>query len=188
VIRASAENLPLADGSFDAALAVNTVHHWTDVRAALRELRRVARKRIVVFLRDPSRGAPFWLTEEYLPSLDPSSKIASIVAILEDELAPVDAVPFALPRDCADGLLTAYWGQPEMYLDAAVRKNISNFALAAEDDVARGVASLRADLDSGAWDRKHGHLRSLAALDVGHRALVAELIPETPPRLARSIP
>ena len=59
VIQASAEELPLADDSFDAALAVNTVHHWTDVEAGLRELRRVAKKRIVIFLRDPRSGEPF---------------------------------------------------------------------------------------------------------------------------------
>src|SRR5262245_2162806 len=43
VIQASAEKLPLDDHSFDAALAVSTVQHWTDLRAGLRELRRVAR-------------------------------------------------------------------------------------------------------------------------------------------------
>ena len=70
-IHASAEALPLDDDSFDAALAVNTVHHWTDVRAGLRELRRVARKRVVIFLRDPRRGVPFWLVVRLLPALDP---------------------------------------------------------------------------------------------------------------------
>src|SRR5947207_11908778 len=56
VIQASAEELPLDDDSFDAALAVNTVHHWLDLPAGLRELRRVARRRIVIFLRDASHG------------------------------------------------------------------------------------------------------------------------------------
>jgi SAM-dependent methyltransferase len=51
VIQASAENLPLDDDSFDAALAVNAVLHWTDLRAGLRELRRVSRIRVVIFLR-----------------------------------------------------------------------------------------------------------------------------------------
>src|ERR671936_130419 len=31
VLQASAEELPLPDKSYDAALAVNTVHHWADV-------------------------------------------------------------------------------------------------------------------------------------------------------------
>lgn len=85
------------------------------------------------------------------------------------------SLPFQLPRDCADGLFVAYWGRPEMYLDAEVRRNISNFALAAEGDVAKGLACLRADLASGAWDRKYGALRRLESLDLGHRVLLAEL-------------
>ena len=32
---------------------------------------------------------------------------------------------------------------------------------------------LRADLDSGAWDAKWGHLRALAELDLGYRLLVS---------------
>jgi SAM-dependent methyltransferase len=57
-IQASAEELPLAGDSFDAALAVNTVHHWTNLRRGLRELRRVARKRIVFFIRGGRSGTP----------------------------------------------------------------------------------------------------------------------------------
>ena len=175
VIQASAEELPLADDGFDAALAVNTVHHWTDLRAGLRELRRVARKRIVVFLRDGRRGVPFWLVEDYLPALDQRGRIAAIVETIEHELRPVTARPVRLPRDCVDGLFSAYWGRPELYLDAEIRRNISNFALAAEDDLAEGLARLEADLESGAWDRRYGHLRALPELDLGHRLLVAEL-------------
>jgi SAM-dependent methyltransferase len=175
VLQANAEHLPFGDHSFDAALAVNTVHHWTDVRAGLRELRRVARQRIVIFLRDPRRGVPFWLTEEYLPSLDPSPRFAAIVAMIEAEFQPAMALPVRLPRDCFDGLFTAYWARPEMYLDSEVRRDISNFALSPEDDVRRGLALLAADLASGAWDRKNGHLRSLAELDLGHRLFIADV-------------
>jgi SAM-dependent methyltransferase len=175
VIQASAERLPLADKSYDAALAVNTVHHWTDLRAGSRELRRVARRRIVIFLRDGGAGTPFWLVEDYLPALESSSRISAIVETIEDELRPVTAVPVPLPRECADGLFSAYWARPEMYLDGEIRRNISNFVLAAEDDLSEGLARLRADLASGAWDRRYGHLRSLEALDLGHRLLIAEL-------------
>ncbi|WP_437286831.1 class I SAM-dependent methyltransferase [Sorangium sp. So ce406] len=174
-LQARAEDLPLPDRSYDAALAVNTLHHWTDLRAGLRELRRVARKRIVIFMRDPPSGRPFWLTENYLPSLDPSRKYSAVIEAIREELPSVKALPFELPRDCADGLFVAYWGRPEMYLDGEVRRNISNFALAEEGDIAEGLARLRADLASGAWDRKHGELRRRESLDLGHRVLVAEL-------------
>jgi hypothetical protein len=62
-----------------------------------------------------------------------------------------------------------------MYLDAEVRKNMSNFALAQDEDVKSGLDALRSDLESGAWDRSYGHLRTLTELDLGHRVLVAEL-------------
>jgi len=175
VIKASAEELPLADDSFDAALAVNTVQHWTDLRGGLRELRRVARKRVVIFVRDARKSTPFWLVEDYLPALDPSGRMAAIVETIEHELRPVTALRVHLPRDCVDGVFSAYWARPEMYLDSEVRRNISNFALAADGDLAGGLARLEADLESGAWDRRYGHLRTLPELDLGHRLLIAEL-------------
>jgi SAM-dependent methyltransferase len=173
-IQATAESLPLADDSVDAALAVNTVHHWTDLHAGLRELRRVARRRVVIFLRNPQEGVRFWLAE-YFPSLEPWERNAAIVAVIEDELGPVRRVAVPLPRDCIDGLFCAYWARPERYLDEQVRCNISNFALASEAYVAEGLVRLEPDLASGAWDRRHGQLRFLPELNLGHRLLIAEL-------------
>ncbi len=173
VIQASAERLPLDDDSFDAALAVNTVQHWSDLRAGLHELRRVARRRVVIFLRDGRLGVPFWLVEDYLPTVVRSQGVA--VEAIEGELGPLMAVPVPLPRDCRDGMFSAYWARPELYLDPDIRRNISNFAVAKAVDVREGIGRLAADLESGAWDRRYGHLRSLPELDYGHRLLIAEL-------------
>ena len=46
-MRAIAESLPLASRSFDAAMAVLTVHHWPNASAGLAELRRVSRRQVV---------------------------------------------------------------------------------------------------------------------------------------------
>ena len=174
-LRGSAESLPVADRSIDAALAVNTVHHWHDLAAGLRELSRVARKRIVIFRRDERKGTPLWLVERYLPVLAEPSKSAAIAETIERELGPVTEIPIALPRDCSDGLFSAYWARPEAYLDGNIRRNISNFALASERELAQELERLKADLESGEWDRRYGHLRSLPELDLGHRIIVAEL-------------
>ena len=45
---APAENLPFADASFDLAVTRVAAHHFADVRAAVRELARVAARRVVV--------------------------------------------------------------------------------------------------------------------------------------------
>ena len=65
-VAGSAEKLPFDDQSFDAAMAVCTVHHWQDPIAGLREMHRVAR-RVVVFLFDTSDPDQFWLTRDHLP-------------------------------------------------------------------------------------------------------------------------
>jgi ubiquinone/menaquinone biosynthesis C-methylase UbiE len=63
-IQAVAESLPFEDNRFDAAMAILTVHHWTDIAAGLREMRRVTQGRIVLLTFDPSFRP--WLTD-YLP-------------------------------------------------------------------------------------------------------------------------
>src|SRR5881396_1152963 len=68
-VTAVGESLPFEDQSFDAAMAVSTVHHWRDPIAGLREMRRVAR-RVVVFTYDADDSGccqRFWLTRDYLP-------------------------------------------------------------------------------------------------------------------------
>ena len=67
-VAAQAEDLPFADGEFDAAMAVLTVHHWGDWRAGCAELRRVA-GRCVALTWDPAVAATFWLVDEYVPRL-----------------------------------------------------------------------------------------------------------------------
>src|SRR5262245_28943913 len=52
-IQASADDLPFEDGSFEASMAILTIHHWPDKQAGLREMRRVTRGPIVVLTYDP---------------------------------------------------------------------------------------------------------------------------------------
>jgi SAM-dependent methyltransferase len=65
-IQASADNLPFDDESFEASMAILTIHHWPDKEAGLREMRRVTRGRIVLLTFDPAYRP--WLTD-YLPEL-----------------------------------------------------------------------------------------------------------------------
>ncbi len=76
-VQASAEELPFDDDSFDAALAVLTMHHWCDWRAGVAEMRRVARRRIVVLTFDPAYIARYWLVRDYLPEIAVRTRRAS---------------------------------------------------------------------------------------------------------------
>jgi SAM-dependent methyltransferase len=175
VVRATAERLPFADRSFDAAMAVWTVHHWDDAGAGLRELRRVARDRVLVATWDPQFRGNFWLFARYLPRLRDRDAAAfpSIAAISTALGGGVQVLPLPVPHDCADGFLGAFWARPEAYLDPAVRAGMSTLAAAGDAALADGLAQLRAELVSGEWDARHGHLRHRAECDLGYRLIVA---------------
>ena len=171
-IQASAEALPFERGTFDAALAVLTLHHWSDWRRGLDEMRRVA-DRLVIFTFELEDLGIFWLTQRYFPEIVELSR--GQCPPVEDVAAHVgqcrvDSVP--VPHDCVDGFLAAYWRRPEAYLDPNVRAGMSGFSLLGAEVVTRGVARLHGDLESGEWERRFGHLRQLEAIDVCYRLLV----------------
>jgi SAM-dependent methyltransferase len=172
-LQGSAEALPLRSGTFDAALAVLTLHHWTDWRRGLDEMRRVA-SRLVIVAFDPDAMGTFWLTQRYFPEIAEHDRrrcpsIERVASHLGN--CRVDEVP--VPHDCVDGFLAAYWRRPEAYLDPKIRAGMSGFALLDAAVVTRGIARLKSELDSGEWERRFGDLRRLERLDVCYRLLVA---------------
>jgi SAM-dependent methyltransferase len=174
-IRAVAEHIPLLDNCADAALAVLTIHHWTDLAAGVAEMHRIARRRLVFLTWDPDMiGERFWLLSDYLPE---ARRADAELAVPLDQLAAlldqpvVTAVP--VPHDCADGFGAAFWRRPAAYLDPAVQAGMSLFALADPDLVSPGLARLAADLESGRWQRRYADLLDRDELDVGYRLVSA---------------
>jgi SAM-dependent methyltransferase len=171
-VQARAEALPFADASFDAAMAVLTLHHWDDWRAGCAELRRVARERVVVLSWDPTYVGRLWLGPEYFPGYA-DADVAGFPSLAEQAGAldaRVEVVP--IPWDCRDGFHGAFWRRPEAYLDPKVRAGISSLAKRTEAELADGLRRLRADLDSGAWARRHADLLARDEVDLGYRLLV----------------
>jgi SAM-dependent methyltransferase len=175
-LQAAAESIPLGDDAADAVMALLTVHHWTDLEAGIAEMRRIARRRVVVLTWDQSVTREFWLLSEYLPE---ASAFDDTRAVPLDRMAAllgatrVDPVP--IPHDCIDGFAAAYWRRPEAYLDPVVRAGISMLAQTGEEAIAPGLSRLADDLSSGRWHDRHADLLDLDATDVGYRLLVAEL-------------
>ncbi len=174
VVQANAETLPFADDDFDAAMAIVTIHHWAEVAAGLAEMARVAR-RVVVLTFDPAPMSQLWLVRDYFPStLDIHGEAMPPIVELAAMLGPSARIePVPIPRGCEDGFFCALWDRPEMHLDPEVRRASSVWHLAPVEETERGLAALRADLETGAWDERHGHLRTAAELDVGLRLIVA---------------
>jgi SAM-dependent methyltransferase len=173
-VAATAENLPFEDQSFDAAMAVSTVHHWPDPIAGLREMRRVAR-RVVVFTHDASDTGwrhRFWLTRDYLPEV--ADLLAGRPSLAEQARAIGARIePVLIPWDCTDGFFEAYWRRPGAYLDDQVRRGVSVWAKVGPEAEQRAVRSLREDLASGRWAERNRDLTALDAAELGLRLLVA---------------
>lgn len=160
-VDATAEALPFEDDAFDAAMTTFSVHQWEDLGAGLREVRRVTRGPIVILTCDPERLDRFWL-REYAPEVI-ATEAGRYPGLDELEAAlggTVETAPLPIPLRCADGFGEAYYGRPEMLLDPGARRANSAWSFVPEATAADSVARLREDLASGAWDARHGALRT----------------------------
>ncbi|EIV93085.1 class I SAM-dependent methyltransferase [Frankia sp. QA3] len=160
-VRAIAEDLPFDDDSFDAAMALVTVHQWSDARRGLRELRRVSRGPVVVLTFDGDALDLLWLAE-YAPELIAAERRRfpgiDVLSELIGRHVEVEAVP--VPIDCVDGFTEAFYARPEKFLDPTARRAQSAWSFVSDTDEDRSVDRLRQDLESGSWDERHGHLRT----------------------------
>lgn len=160
-VPATAESLPFADDSFDAAMTTFSVHQWSDLDQGLRELRRVSRGPVLVMTCDPTEVQEYWLND-YAPEVlatearryPPLSRIADVLG------GTVTTVRLPIPLRCRDGFGEAYYGRPEALLDPGARQANSAWSFVSPHVAERAVEALRADLASGVWDERHGTLRS----------------------------
>jgi SAM-dependent methyltransferase len=173
-VNAVAQALPFDDRSFDAGLAILTVHHWSDPVGGLREMMRVCR-RIVIFTWDPEMTPAFWMTKRYLPEAVEFDRRCPSLQLFREVLGPirVSAVPIAY--DCTDGFYGAYWRRPHAYLSAEVRGGISVLSQLDPRIVERSIENLRSDLESGLWERQVGRFLPHDELDLGYRLVTVDL-------------
>ena len=170
-VQASATQLPFRNATFEAALAILTVHHWPDRVRGLAELARVARGRIVILTWDPATSG-FWLVDDYFPEIiEIDRRIFPSIEEFSRALGRIDVHILPIPHDCADGFLGAYWQRPHAYLDASVRSAISTFSKIRALEA--GLTRLRRDLEDGNWERRYGDLLRRSKIDLGYRLLVS---------------
>jgi hypothetical protein len=173
-IDATAEALPFDDATFDASMATFSVHQWPDVGAGLAEMRRVTRGPVTILTVDPAMVEQFWLSD-YAPEVMSTEAsryphLDRIAGALGGDVA-VTVVP--VPFDCTDGFNQAYYGRPELLLDAGARAANSAWSFVGPEVEDRFVRDLRADLESGVWDAKWGYLREQSDFDGALRLVVA---------------
>jgi ubiquinone/menaquinone biosynthesis C-methylase UbiE len=177
VVQASAERLPFDDQCFDAAMAVLSAHHWSDLQAGLDEMRRVARRRIVIVAFDPDALGGLWIARDYFPQMLQLRRASAASAKdLIGEMPAARSAPISVPRDCTDLFLAALWARPELLFDDAVMEPLWVWQSIGESARSEGRKRLRDDLRSGAWEERYGDLRRRQSLQVGLQLVVEELV------------
>ena len=159
-IDAVAENLPFPDGAFDAAMTTFSVHQWTDLKAGLTRLRRVARGPVIVLTCDPDLVRDFWLYRYAPLVLDTEARRYPAIRDITDTLGGrAEVTPVPIPADCTDGFNEAYYARPERLLEPAARQACSAWSFVEPEVREQYTEHLREELRSGAWDERYGALR-----------------------------
>lgn len=156
---ADATRLPFATGAFAGAVCTLALHHFPALAPVFAELRRtLAGGRLVVFTATREQMAGYWLRAYFPDALERSARAMPAHREIVDPLRAagfrsVRAEPYSVTAELQDLFLYSGKHRPHMYLDPAVRANISTFAaVAGPAEVAAGCARLEADLASGRID------------------------------------
>ena len=180
VLQARAEDLPFDDDSFDAAMAIVTVHHWRDHRA--RAYARCSESRATVC--PPKRrslpcrelladsGLPAWVSQPH-PRALPTSGLLGTRAARPTGHGRGTSYPGTtrLPGQLLPSVLAA----SERLSRLTCPRRISIFHRLPVSEVSSAVERLRRDLDDGLWAERYATMREMEELDVGLRLLVTDL-------------
>lgn len=155
----NALSLPFADGVFRGVSCTLAIHHFPEIGAPFREVHRVMSSgRFALFTSFPEQMQNYWLCHYFPKMLERSCATMPTRAATEEALrlagfVDVEVVPFDVTNELQDLFLQSGKHRPEMYFDATYRANISSFAAMSEPgEVERGLARLRADIDTGAFE------------------------------------
>lgn len=157
-----AQHLPFQTDSFDAVMAMVTVHHWPDLDAGLREMRRGARGPVVILTFDPAALDRFWGARMFPDLVEIERRRYPTLVRLGAGLGGVGTVEeVPIPADCTDGFQEAFFARPEAFLDPVVRRAQSAWGFLPPGREAILVENLRTALTSGAWDQEFHAWRQL---------------------------
>jgi ubiquinone/menaquinone biosynthesis C-methylase UbiE len=157
----NAEHIPYKDQMFSGALASLTLHHWSNLNQGFIEVYRTLKPKsnFVIFTATAEQMRSYWLNH-YFPEMMKKSitQMPSLEAIMNAAhnagFKLSSSVEYVIKTDLQDLFLYSGKHNPTMYLDSAVRSNISSFAsLSNEMEIAQGLVKLTSNINSFHFQR-----------------------------------
>ena len=150
-------SLPFSAEFFDGAICTLAIHHFESIRVVFSEIRRVLKPKaaFVIFTATPEQTRNYWLKEYFPIAIEKSAAALPRLETITDALQAagfnsVSTESYEVREDLQDLFLYSGKYKPEIYLDAKIRRNISTFALLADErETETGCKRLAADIESG---------------------------------------
>ncbi len=158
-VNAHAGQLPFDSDSFDACTAFVTIHHWDDLEKGLLEMKRVARKEVVILTFDPERLNLFWNVHYFPELVEIERKRYPMLTRISSSLGEGVTEYIPIPLQCTDGFQEAFFGRPEEFLRPEVRRAQSAWSFLPPGKEEELCQRLQQDLNNGEWDQRFGKLR-----------------------------
>jgi ubiquinone/menaquinone biosynthesis C-methylase UbiE len=150
---APAEQLPLGDQSFDAALMVSMLHHSDDPAAAIDEARRILRPNgrlaIKMFTREDVED--LWLNDYFPSTRSWMDETHPPLSEFQQQLPGAEISRLRFP-DLSDASMAALASHPRLLLEERWRRQTSYFERLERDhreELDAGLKRLANDLDKG---------------------------------------
>ncbi len=174
--QSNADLLPFADDAFDGAICTLAIHHFENLEAPFAEVYRTLRAgSFVIFTGLAEQMRRYWLWHYFPEMMERATANMPSEPLIREALAhagfkSITVKPFLVSNDLQDLFLYSGKHRPELYLDAAIRANMSSFArLSSPSEVKTGLDKLKADLQSGAF----AAVKNRYATEMGDYAVIS---------------
>jgi ubiquinone/menaquinone biosynthesis C-methylase UbiE len=152
-----AEQIPADGNMFDGCIATLTIHHWTDIEKAFKELYRVLKGngKIVFFTSTPEQMQGYWINYYFPKTLKDAIKQMPSFETIKNAATNAGFVIRATDKyfvkdNLKDCFLYVGKNRPELYFDETIRKGISSFSVLSNiEEVNSGLSSLYKDIKTG---------------------------------------
>ncbi len=153
-IKGNAEAIPTENEMFDGIFGTLTLHHWTDIETAFKELYRVSKEnsRVIFFTSTPEQMKGYWLNHYFPKMLEKSILQMPSFSTIQNAATNagfnvLEPEKYDIQDNLKDHFLYVGKHNPQLYFQDTIRSGISSFAaLANSEEVQNGLQKLDNDI------------------------------------------